>query len=229
MSQERIWITRTLPAAHRSAANFAQLGLACAVAPLLKVIPAPNMPPQPEADDVLIFTSQNGLNWFCEFTKRRDWRVVTVGDETAAQAAKAGFSQVSSAGGTSRDVTALITSHFAKGSSFVHCAGKHARGTITQDLQAAGYKARRDLYYQSSPISSLPNIDLAKLSYIALYSPLAAKTLAGFKPNLAGITLLSISEATDAAMGDINCQSRRVAKAPTETAMLALLGPAGRV
>ena len=229
MSQDRIWITRTLPSVHRSAANFAQLGLACAVAPLLKVMPAPTMPPKPQWDDILIFTSQNGLNWFCEFTKRRDWRVVTVGDETAAQATKAGFDKVSSAGGTSRDVTALITSNFAKGSSFVHCAGKHVRGTITQDLQAAGYKARRDLYYQSSPISSLPNIDLAKLSYIALYSPLAAQTLAGFQPNLAGITLLSISAATDAALGNIRCQSRRVAKAPTETAMLALLGPAGRV
>lgn len=229
MTQDRIWMTRTLPGAHKSAAAFAQLGLACAVSPLLKVMPASDMPPRPDKDDVLVFTSQNGLRWFCEFTKRRDWRVVTVGDETAAQAQSAGFSAVSSAGGTSADVTTLIKSNFAKGTSIVHCAGKHVRGTIIQDLKAAGYKARRDLYYQSSPVSKLPNIDLSQLSYIALYSPLAAQTLAGFKPNLTGVTLLSISPATDAALGDVRCQSRRIARAPNETAMLALLGPASAV
>lgn len=226
-------MTRTLPGAHKSAAHFAELGLTCAISPLLKVMPAPVMPPQPAKDDVLVFTSQNGLSWFCEFTKRRDWRVVTVGDETAAKAKSAGFTSVISAGGTSEDVTQIIKSNFPKGTSIVHCAGKHVRGTITQDLCAAGYTARRDLYYQSSPISQLPNIDLSKLTYIALYSPLAAQTLAGFRPNLAGVTLLSISPATDAALDiigyDLRCQSRRIARAPNETAMLALLRPSGAV
>lgn len=225
MTQERIWITRSLPGAHKSAVNFAQLGLACAISPLLKIMPATVMPLQPDKVDVLVFTSQNGLNGFCELTKRRDWRVVTVGDETAAQAKKAGFTSVSSAGGTSEDVTQLIKSSFSKDTSIIHCAGNHVRGKITEDLRAAGYKARRDLYYQSSPVSMLPKLDVSKLTYIALYSPLAAQTLAHFKPNLSGVTLLSISAATDAAIGDLRCQSRLIASAPNETAMLALLAP----
>ena len=71
----------------------------------------------------------------------------------------------------------------------------------------------------------MPNIDLQKLTYIALYSPQAAKTLAGFNPDLSGITMLSISQATDEALGNIKCQSRLIAKSPNETAMLTLLAP----
>jgi len=222
---DRIWITRTLPSAHKSAANFAHLGLACAIAPLLKVSPTPDMPTRPHKDTVLVFTSVNGLNWFCQFTELRDWSVVTVGDETAAQAKAKGFKAVQSAGGTSADVTALIKSNFPVTQAITHCAGQNFRGTIIEDLVAAGYSARRDIYYQTHPVSGLPRMDLPKLSYVALYSPLAAQTLASFKPDLAHVTFLSISRATDAALGNLKCQSRLVAKVPNETAMLALLAP----
>ena len=222
--QKRIWITRTLPSAHKSAANFAHLGFASAISPLLKIIPTPNMPPRPRDDDVLIFTSLNALHWFCEFTKLRHWPVVTVGDETAAQAQIAGFKDVSSASGTSKDVTQLVKSKFQASQSIIHCSGNHVRGTIIEDLQTAGYTARRDEYYKSIPVSNLPKIDFATLDYIALFSPLAAKTLANFKPDVATTTILSISQATDTALGNIQCQSRLIAKAPNETAMLALLG-----
>lgn len=222
--QDRIWITRTVPSAHKSAANFAHLGLACAISPLLKITPTPHMPSRPDKGDLLVFTSVNGLNWFCEFTPRRDWAVVTVGDETAARARVEGFTDVYSAGGTSRDVTDLIKSKFKTSQAVIHCAGKEVRGSITQDLKAVGFSARRDIYYETHSVTSLPKIDISKLSYIALYSPLAARTLASLKPNLSSVITLSISRATDSALGQIKCQSRLIAKAPNETAMLALLG-----
>jgi len=222
--QKKIWITRTLPSAHKSAANFAHLGLAGAIFPLLKIIPTPMMPPRPKDNDVLIFTSLNALHWFCEFTKLRHWPIVTVGDETAAQARSSGFKDVSSASGTSKDVTRLIKSKFPSVQSIIHCSGNHVRGTIIEDLQASGYTARRDEYYNSFPVEGLPRMDFSTLDYIALYSPLAAKTLASFKPDLSTTTILSISEATDTSMGNIKCQTRLIAKAPNEAAMLALLG-----
>ena len=78
--------------------------------------------------------------------------------------------------------------------------------------------------YKSIPVTNLPKMDFAMLDYIALFSPLAAKTLANLKPDLATTTILSISQATDTALGNMQCQSRLIAKAPNETAMLALLG-----
>lgn len=222
---ETIWITRTLPAAHHSAAAFARLGLGAAVAPLLRINPPSDMPPRPEKNAVLVFTSGNGVQGFVELTDKRDWPVVTVGDGTAAKAKVAGFTDIRSAGGTSDDVTALVKAEIPIGASIIHCAGGHVRGSISEDLQAAGYQARRDTYYRSEPVTALPQIELTKLTYIALYSPLAAQTLARFAPDLVTVTTLSISPATDAALGNLKCQSRLIATAPNEAAMLALLAP----
>lgn len=222
---ETIWITRTVPAAHKSAQAFAHLGLAAAIAPLLLISPPEAMPAIPPKDALLIFTSANGLDAFCGLTDARHWPVITVGAQTAAQARKAGFTNVSSADGTSKDVTALAKSSAALSTPIIHCAGPHVRGSISEDLSAAGYQARRDIYYRSTPVQNLPKIDLTKLNYLALYSPLAAKTLAGFKPNLCAVTVLSISAATDTALGDLKAKSRLIAKAPNEAAMLDLLAP----
>ena len=221
----RLWMTRTLPHAHESAGSFAHTGLAVGIAPLLKLSPPSDMPKVPPKEAALIFTSSNGLDWFCKFTSRRDWTVVTVGDATAKRAKANGCTSVFSASGSSKDVTALIKSKFPVTQTIIHCAGRQVRGSIIEDLTQAGYSARRDIFYETHPVTKMPNIDLQKLTYIALYSPQAAKTLAGFKPDLSGITMLSISQATDEALGNIKCQSRLIAKSPNETAMLTLLAP----
>jgi len=223
MSKPTLWITRSVPAAFKSAEQWALAGCAAAVAPLLKIGPPPDMPPMPQKDAVLIFTSGNGIEAFKTLTDERSWPVVTVGDETARLARDAGFKKISSAKGTSGDVTRLILDKLPKTYSFIHCAGQNVRGTITEDLTKAGYTARRDLYYRSRPVETLPKIDLGHLNYIALYSPLAAQTLASFKPDLSLVTTLSISIATDALLGDLNIKSRLIAKSSTETAMLDLL------
>ncbi len=229
MNKPTLWITRTVPAAFKSAEQWALAGCAAAVAPLLKISPPAHMPPLPRKNAVLIFTSGNGIEAFKTLTDKRDWPVITVGGETARLARDAGFKTVSSAKGTSVDVTQLITAKLPKTCPIIHCAGQHVRGAIAEDLSRAGYTARRDIYYQSTPVDALPKIDVGALNYIALYSPLAAQTLASFKPDLSYTATLSISAATDAALDGLNVQSRLIAKHPNETAMLALLdgGPAG--
>ncbi len=223
MSKPTLWITRSVPAAFKSAEQWALAGCAAAVAPLLKISPPTHMPPLPEKNAVLIFTSGNGLEAFKILTDERYWPVVTVGDETARLARDAGFKKVSSARGTSENIIRLIQDELPKTYDFVHCSGQHVRGAIAEDLSRAGYTARRDIYYQSSPVDALPKIDVGQLNYIALYSPLAAQTLASFKPDLSYTTTLSISAAADAALDGLNVQSRLIAKHPNETAMLALL------
>lgn len=226
---DRLWITRTLPSARKSAAKFADFGLTCIVSPLLEISPPSHMPSLPHKGEVLIFTSPNGLYWFCQMTDYRNWPVVTVGDETARQARSMGFEDVTSAGGTSADITRLIKSEISTGQTILHCSGQHVRGTITEDLQAVGYSARKEIYYESNPVTNLPEIDFTQLSYVALYSPLAAQTLKNFKPDLSTVTTLSISTATDTALGPLNCHSRLIANAPNETAMLDLLEPSQAV
>jgi len=223
MSKPTLWITRSLPAAYKSAEQWALAGCAAAVAPLLKITPPEAMPALPEKDAVLIFTSGNGIEAFKMLTDDRQWSVVTVGDETARLAKLAGFKKVSSAKGTSEDVTRLILGKLPKTYSFIHCAGQNIRGTIIEDLACAGYTARHDIYYQSLPVETLPKIDLGHLDYLALYSPMAAHILASFRPDLYNVTTLSISAATDAYLDGLNIKSRLIAEQPDEAAMVALL------
>ena len=215
-----VWITRTAPAAFKSAANWANAGYAAAVAPILEVSKPREMPPLPARDGVIIFTSGNAAKAFAESTLLRHWPVVAVGYQTRHICYDLGFRDVVSSDGDSNDLTQLILRDYTTERPFFHCAGNHVRGTIVEDLKAKGYRAQRDLYYLTSPVAQMPKIDTANLDFVAVYSPLAAKTLAGFAPDLTGATIMSISAATDAALGTLPCKARYIAEIPSEAGLL---------
>lgn len=217
-----VWITRTQPGANDSAQAFQGAGLEPVIASLLEISAPDQAPAMPPDNAVLIFTSQNGVHAFAAMTDERHWSVITVGDATQAAAQRAGFECVRSAGGTSDDVVDLILKTPDETASYLHCAGRHVRGQITERLTEAGFKAERHLYYNSSPVKILPSVDLSGIDIIALYSPLAAKTLGNLLPDGGMQAVISISSATDQAL---NCWSgpRYVARVPTQEAMIAAL------
>jgi len=224
-----VWITRTQPSAQASAGVWQAAGFKAVVAPLLHVVNAPKTPAKPAPDDVLIFTSKNGVFAYQGYGFAPQNKVITVGDATAAAARAAGFTDVTSAQGTSADVTALIVNTVAKNSSVIHCAGRHVRGSIVEDLNAAGYLARRDLYYQSEAVTAWPAIDYAALTHIAFYSPFAAETFRDLiiqktsrqvSLDIHKSAFISISNATNMALGDFALGRRWIADLPNEMAML---------
>ena len=220
----KVWITRTAPAAFKSASAWAQAGYAAAVAPVLEITHPDITPELPAQDGVIIFTSGNAVTAFAEQTSLRHWPVVTVGEQTKRMAHDAGFREVTSANGTSDDVTKIVMREYTKTRPIFHCCGNHVRGTIMEDLQRAGYRAKKDLYYRSAPVATLPKIDTALIDVVALYSPLGAKTVASFNPDLTQATLVSLSPAIDAAFfeaaGDVSCKARLIADAPRESALI---------
>jgi len=218
--QPTIWITRTAPAAFKSAEMWARDGYAAAVGPLLEVTKPPEMPELPPRDGVIIFTSGNAVKSFADSTLLRHWPVVTPGYQTQRIAHDLGFRTVTSANGTSDDVTKVILKDFTPARPIYHCAGNHVRGTIIEDLKAKGYRAQRDLYYHSAPVTQMPKVNMAHIDFVALYSPLAAKTLASFAPDLTGVTVLALSEAVNEALGHINCNARYVANEPNEPSLI---------
>jgi len=218
--QPTIWITRTAPAAFKSAELWAKHGYAAAVAPVLEVSHPKILPDLPARDGVIIFTSGNAVKAFANNTLLRHWPVVTPGYQTQRIAHDLGFRTVTSANGTSDDVTKVILKDFTTARPIYHCAGNHVRGSIIEDLKAKGYRAQRDLYYFSAPVIKMPNLNTAQMDFMALYSPLAAKTVAGFSPDLSGVTVLSLSKAIDAALGDVNCKARYVAAEPNEPSLI---------
>lgn len=215
-----VWVTRTVPAAFKSAANWANAGYAAAVGPILEVTKPRETPVLPPRDGVVIFTSSNAAKSFAEYTLNRQWSVVTVGFQTKHVCHDLGFRDVITANGRSEDVTRLILDTYTTDRPIYHCAGNHIRGTIIEDLKAKGYRAQRDLYYLTSPVKELPKIDTSKLDYVTLYSPLAAKTLIEFAPDLTGVSVLSLSAAIDEAFGDYPCKARFIAQEPSEPSLI---------
>ena len=221
--KKTVWITRTFPGADATAKRVAEKGFTPLVSPLLTLSPPDRQPALPTRDTVLIFTSKNGIDAFCRYFKARDYSVITVGPESAIYARNKGFKSVKSAYGTADSVTEIILKTVKIQSPILHCAGRHVRGRIIEDVIEAGYEGRRDLYYCSKPVDALPEIDLSCVSSILLFSPLAAKTLSGFKLNLSQCVVISISQNTDAALGGLIAASRKIARNPTENAVLACL------
>jgi len=216
----RIWITRTAPAAFKSAAVWAEAGYAAAVAPVLELSKPETMPEPPVRDGVIVFTSGNAVKAFAKETLVRHWPVVAIGWQTKRIAYDLGFRTVISANGTSDSVTELVMKEYTTARPIYHCCGNHVRGTTVEDLKAAGYRAQRDIYYLSAPVEKMPKLDTTQIDVMALYSPLGAKTVASFQPDLSNVNVVSLSQAIDDALGTLPCKARYIAAEPHEAALI---------
>lgn len=218
--QKTVWITRTLPSALESGAVFKRAGFLPVIAPLLKVIAVPAHSDIAQ-DCVLVFTAQNGVRAFAAAHERRGNAVICVGDATAALARELGFTNVTSAKGTARDIAPLIARAPQADKIYLHISGEHVRGQVCADIEGLGLRARRLKYYRSEPAGLAGNVDLPRMDFAALFSPLAAKTLAGLKLDMSHISAVSLSPAVDAELDGMTLKSRFIAAAPTLESLIA--------
>jgi uroporphyrinogen-III synthase len=209
----KVWITRTRPGADESAGVWRAAGFEPVIAPLLVVQSVPDSAPL--ASDLLIFTSKNAI----DHIQRQDVPVVCVGDATAEHARKAGYVDVISVDGTSKDITAWVKANIKRPAAVCHVSGWHIRGAITEELVKAGYSATRKIVYRSAPRPIWPK---TLTSYVALYSPLAARVFAGLAAGvqLSGLNAICISEATAKELEGLRLKSVRIANRPREDELI---------
>lgn len=103
----RLWITRTEPGAHDTAARLAARGHDPVIAPLLAVRVLAGEGPVP-AHAALAFTSRNAVAAWAGLSPDRALPVFCVGDATAEAARTVGFTDAHSASGDARALAALI-------------------------------------------------------------------------------------------------------------------------
>lgn len=213
----RIWITRTEPAAQRSAEAWRDAGFEPVIAPLLTVHPITQT--EPIADEAtLIFTSAHGVR-YCGI--KGDGRLIyTVGDATARAAREHGFQRVISADGDWRSLVQIIEK---TNNPHVHISGTIIGGTVVGTLTKRGMSARRQIVYDTHSVIRWP-ISLERMEAVALYSPMASRTLMALpKRDLSSVTAYCLSPNVAAPLEGMKT---RIADHPTEAALIACSRPA---
>jgi uroporphyrinogen-III synthase len=209
----RVWITRTQPAADESAQLWRAAGFDPLVEPLLDVQSVAHE----DLSQVtcLIFTSKNAI----EHVTCQGQRAICVGDATAEKARAAGFTDVVSVDGTSAEITAWVKANLPTSQALCHVSGWHVRGSIAEDLQAAGYAADRVKVYRSIPRPIWPEVPM---SFAALYSPLAAATFAEVAVNRepSSLSAVCISQATADELSGLTLKAVHIAARPREDELI---------
>jgi uroporphyrinogen-III synthase len=205
-------MTRTEPAATRSAHAWAEAGFDVIIAPLLNVMAAPRPVDVPD-DAVLIFTSANGVRH--SGLSGDDRLIYCVGDATACEALAHGFTSVVSAKG---DWRRLVETIAPTDQPIIHLSGEVVRGQIVQTLQQRGMQAKRQTVYRTVAQTLWPT-DVNAVDAVALYSPLAAATLMALPArHLGHLTAYCLSPNVAAALRGIDT---RIAVQPNERALIA--------
>jgi len=210
---DKIWITRTQPSADESAKAWYAAGFEPLVAPLLDIQAVPHAPIY--EDQTLIFTSRNAIG----YVECKGQMAICVGDATAEQARKAGFSDVVSVDGTSREVTRWVRGNLHTFQPVTHVSGWHVRGSVVEGLKADGYVASRVKVYRSVPRPIWPE---TPATHVALYSPLAARVFADLAKGgrLFGLTAICISQATADELRGLALKSVLIADRPREDELI---------
>ena len=153
-----------------------------------------------------------------------------MGPQTAAEARKAGFTDVRSADGDG-GALAEATKHWASPEAILlHVCAEDAPGTLAENLSARGFTVRRCALYAIEPATSLPAEAKAALQEGALdavmfFSPRTARIFAALADGLPvqDLAAFCISPVTAQALSPLTFARVAVAVRPNQDAILALV------
>jgi len=233
----KVLVTRAEDEARRLAATLAARGIDSLIEPLLAIRF------RPEGVKVLasfldnvqaaLFTSANGARAFAAATARRDFRIFTVGETTAAAARAAGFTRVESANGNVDDLAALVIARLKPGDGvLIHSAGSVTAGDLAGVLGAAGFTLRRAVLYEAVAAERLSPalrdaLARGELAAALFFSPRTAaifvRLVAGLETHCVSLAAVAFSPAVAAALEPLPWRRIAVASSPQEAELLRAL------
>ncbi|WP_297444185.1 uroporphyrinogen-III synthase [Acidocella sp.] len=151
-----------------------------------------------------------------------------VGDATAAKLREAGFLSVESASGTADDLRRLVSARRLRG-LHVLATGSRLGLQLLADLRNAGLTATRRVVYRPRPIRLLPpaiktTLEQGGFEGALFYSAETARAFAALHPpGTAALSAYALSPAIAKSLQLLPWRDIRVALAPTEADMMALL------
>ena len=233
MIGQGVLITRPEPGAAETARLVAALGWQPVLAPALLLTPRHFTFPRVQA---LLLTSRAAARALPLLGLPPDLPILTVGEETAAEARGCNFRDVTAATGDAAGLAVLVATrlHPAKGPLLLAIGRGYGAGLATT-LRAQGFSVLRRVAYDATPAATLPPAAQAALRQGGIgaalfFSPRSAQSAmallqaAGLAATAGTIRALAISGRVAEALAALPWREVQVAARPDQSRLLALLG-----
>ena len=229
-SSKSILITRPEPDATEFAGRVKATGFEPIVCPVLRIEQLPFALPDLTKYQGFVFTSTNAVR-LLPSGLATSMPVYCVGDKTAGEAKRHGFTNITSAGGNAADLAVLLkTLPELAGKRLLHMRGVHVAGT---DLKAMAEIDGLDIYrtVRSENLSPLAvrAMKERRVNAVTLFSARTARTFVNLAQKhslletLSAIKLLCISEAVLQSVRTYGWAQTYTAATPDAPAMLGLI------
>lgn len=231
----RLLVTRPVQDAGRLMERLATLGHEGVAAPLLDVRIIAGDALDLGGVQAVLFTSANGVRAFAARSDKRTLPALCVGDATGREAQSVGFGDVRSAGGDVADLAALAKATLdPTAGMLLHPAGSKVAGDLAGMLEAAGFRYRREVLYETVKATELPQaasvlLEKGDVDGVLLYSPRTGSAFAmlvmqaNLGRALGRVTAYCLSTAVANEVQQLPWEAVRIADRPDEAALLALL------
>jgi uroporphyrinogen-III synthase len=158
----RLIVTRPEPEDMRTGRALMRLGHEAILSPMLDIV-YDMKAVIPESDyQAIIVTSANAVRALAGRTTKPfavDTPLLAVGDHTALEAKRAGFSEARSAGGALDDLVALAKHELSPAAGpLLYTAGEERSGDLAGDLTAAGFAVETAILYRAEPRKALSGV-----------------------------------------------------------------------
>jgi uroporphyrinogen-III synthase len=235
----RVLVTRPAAEAERTAARLRALGHEPISAPMLSIEYASDAVIEQRDWSAVIMTSGNAARALAQHAQAPSLihlKCFAVGEQTAAAAKKAGFSEVISAGGDGADLGRVIAAHRPVAAHpLLYLAGSDRARDLTQMLAPEGLRVETVVLYRAIAAQALPAHVVAAFSAHAVDAVLhySRRTAAIFVEccrtqqllaQAASLKHFCLSQRAAEPLRSIGARHIRVAEHPDENAMLALIG-----
>lgn len=222
-------ITRTLPAARKTASILQDLGFSPIILPAANLEPTNNLIDENGVQAFLI-TSSNAPRLAKLNEKILEVPVFAVGDATKEAALNAGFKNVVSAGGDASALAVLVADRLnPKNGALLHLRGLEIAGDVSGLLGACGFEVRATTIYETIENKEfgekINQILHENSGYVLFHSPKGAQRFAKYVDynNTYNWTAICISTAASIAIDEPSWKQVLIANKPNEEAMFSLL------
>jgi uroporphyrinogen-III synthase len=220
----KVLVTRLEPGATATAGALARLGFEPVVLPCLTAEPLAAY--LPEAPAAIVLTSGQAVAALP--ARYHEIPCFCVGDATAAKMRRAGFRTVSSAAGDAGDLFRLLMERRVSGTYLLATGERHGL-ELARQLRESGIKVARRKVYRTQPVKTLPAairnaLEASEIKKALFYSVETVRAFIRLQPPAtANLEALVLSPAIAQACQGLPWQKIRVALAPNEAELLALL------